>query len=384
MIGVLLVALGCGATPDAGEELATSDGGEGDPACDGAVGCTPDCNRAAPAVEATLPQQTWAAMFDGDGSVLVVASGSPYTLARLSADGTQQWSTPIDGGGNGVAVERIRVGTQIVLFGARITGAPRVGAIWRFAADGTALGRVDDEAERDYVDGAVAEDGDAVVLVGSLDEFGTTVERRSVDGDVVSSRAIDPGGEIAAHRIAVLEDDVVIAVGSAADAAVPAIVRIADDDVTPTRLPASDYAGAYFHAVAADGEGGAVAVGDSAGQAIIARVAEDGSIAWISECSPSRGAANGIVVANDRVIVHGRRFVREDGCTDACSGAYTPWIEHLGRDGSVIARDTPLALGTPPDDYPFESVVALAPNDDGEVIALVGGGTSSYLARFPW
>lgn len=385
---MLSALLGCAAPADGGEEVATSDEGgasEGESgSCDGVVGCAAGCPRNAPSVIATLQQNAWTATFDGDGSLLVVSSGSPYSLARFAADGTELWRTPIDGGGSGVAVERIRGGAQIVLVGARLGGDPRVGALWRFAADGTPLGRVDDEVGRDFLDGDVAGDGEAEVLVGSLEAFGTTVERRSVDGTVVSSHAIDPDGKIAALRVALVDDDVVVGVGFDVDTAAAAIVRIAGDDVAHARLSTSDYPDATLYAVAADGQGGAVAVGDSAGASIVARIAGDGEIAWISACSSSRVAANDILVANDRVVVHGRRFLPEDGCVDACSGAYAPWVQHLALDGAAIAWDTPAALRTPAEDSPYESVVALTPDGNGDAIVLGSAIDSSYLARFPW
>jgi len=346
---------------------------------DDADGCTAQCQRNEPTPIATLERSAQAAAFDTDGSVLVVESGDDPRLVRLAPDGTEIWGATLAY----IHAVALLVGPEIVVVGNRSVDDAWEGSTWRFAPDGTPNGRVDDSEGRYYVDADLAENGDTVVLLGSLQTFGSSVERRTADGSRVWIQEDIGDGTLALMSIALATDDGVLAVGSDVSLRDPIVAWVTADEWST--FASADYPDMYFYEVAADGAGGAIAAGDASGQLVLASIVPPGNPAsvWLSTCSVTGAAVRGIVVSDDRIRVHGERALPEPDCGDVCSGAHASWVQHFALDGTVVAQDVAESLD-PEQPYPYETALAVRRDDAGGIVAFASGqAATSYLARFP-
>lgn len=365
------------------------DPGEGcdDANADDTDGCTRDCRRPAPTVFAPLEFDSFdvGAAVDEDGSILV-AGGSPPELVRLAPEGLV-WSVPMElpAGVSAVRVQTVLIGAQIVVVGNDLDELG--GVAWRFEPDGSFISVVSGVPGSGYGGAGLASDGGLVVMTSDRNGQGV-VERQAPDGGVMWSRAIDPDGTIGGTAVAVASDTSVFVAGGIGGLGDMAITRVTPDASTSLVLSPPEFPNAYLDRIAALPDGGAVAVGDASGYGVVVRVDAAGELVWFSDCAAPGARTESILVAEDRILLGGRRNNPDCGFVSCRGGEAWLWIQHLSLEGTVLANDAANA-SLVARDVASESVLALGRHSDGTVSAL-GGVTGSgsleelFVAQFPW
>jgi len=261
----------------------------------------------------------------------------------------------------------IFIGEDVVVVG----NVGSVGTLWRFAADGAPLSVETDAAGRTYVVAAQAPDGGLVLVADQ------TVEWRAPDGSVSWSQDFELPDVGSVWAAAAPTADRVFLAGGIGGEGQALVLRVVPGEVEQTVAPTG-----FFYGIAPTPQGGAVAVGQSVDEQIVAAFDGTGALLWTSECGHAElgGVADHVFVEGDRVVIAGRRIKPEPGCTDTCSGAHFVWLRELSLDGSIVTTFAPEGLTDP--DYPFESVAALALDPSGSIIALAESNDGALLLRF--
>lgn len=373
---VFVTMLGCddgsgapqasGTTSDGGSESASGGGEDGH-------ACPAGSQRPPPQEIATLDfaSATLGAVA-ADGSAVAVG-GWPSEVARFSPDGSELWRAPLEAEGNSVHFGSVLVGEDVVVVG----NVGSVGTLWRFGADGTPLSVEADAEGRAYAAAALAPGGGMALVADG------TVERHAPDGSIAWSQDIEAPEGSSLLAAAAPTDDRVFLAGGIGGEGEALVLRVAPGEVEQTLLPPEEFPNAFFYGVAPTPQGGAVAVGRSEQDQLVAMLDGAGAVLWTSTCGPTElgGTADHVTVDGDRVVLGGMRPKPEPGCADACSGAHFVWVRELSLDGSIVSTSAPESLTGA--EYPFEAVVALALDPSGSIVALADSNDGARLLRFP-